>query len=215
MTSPGFASSKAIARFHLLQPHLEEDIPLACIAAECGIAERTLRRWLAAWRANGIQGLERARRSDAGNRRMLDPDLEGLVRSMAIRRPRPTAAAIHRKIQAEAKARGIAGTSYSVVASIVRGVKPARIALATDAAAYRDQHGFKVSMSGKGNCYDNSMVETFFKSIKAELIWRNKWDTRRQAEGAIFQYINGFYNPRRRHSSLGGKSPLAFERKAA
>ena len=77
------------------------------------------------------------------------------------------------------------------------------------------KHGFKVSMSGKGNCYDNSMVETFFKSIKAELIWRNKWDTRRQAEGAIFQYINGFYNPRRRHSSLGSKSPLAFERKAA
>ncbi|QCO54542.1 IS3 family transposase [Pseudorhodobacter turbinis] len=77
------------------------------------------------------------------------------------------------------------------------------------------EHGFKVSMSGKGNCYDNSMVETFFKSIKAELIWRNRWETRRQAEGAIFQYINGFYNPRRRHSSLGGKSPLAFERKAA
>jgi putative transposase len=90
------------------------------------------------------------------------------------------------------------------------------------------KHGFKVSpshackhalpgqwMSGKGNCYDNSMVETFFKSIKAELIWRNRWDTRRQAKGAIFQYINGFYNPRRRHSSLDGKSPLAFERKAA
>jgi hypothetical protein len=76
------------------------------------------------------------------------------------------------------------------------------------------KYGFQVSMSGKGNCYD-SMVETFFKSIKAELIWRNKWDTRRQAEGAIFQYINGFYNLRRRHSSLGGKSPLAFERKAA
>ena len=77
------------------------------------------------------------------------------------------------------------------------------------------KHGFKVWMSGKGNCYDNSMVETFFKSIKAELIWHNRWDTRRQAEGAIFQYINGFYNPRRRHSSLGGKSLLAFERKAA
>ena len=76
------------------------------------------------------------------------------------------------------------------------------------------KHGFKVSMSGKGNCYDNSMVETFFKSIRAELIWRNRWDTRRQAEGAIFQYINGFYNPRR-HPSLGCKSPLAFERKAA
>jgi transposase InsO family protein len=45
------------------------------------------------------------------------------------------------------------------------------------------KHGFEVSMSGKGNCYDNSMVETFFKSIKAELIWRNRWETRRQAEG--------------------------------
>jgi transposase InsO family protein len=77
------------------------------------------------------------------------------------------------------------------------------------------KYGLLVSMSGKGNCYDNSMVETFFKSLKAELIWRNRWETRRQAEGAIFQYINGFYNPRRRHSSLGGKSPLAFERKAA
>ena len=77
------------------------------------------------------------------------------------------------------------------------------------------KNGFKVSMSGQGNCYDNSMVETFFKSIKAELIWRNRWDTRRQAEGAIFQYINGFYNSRRRHSSLNSKSPLAFERKAA
>lgn len=77
------------------------------------------------------------------------------------------------------------------------------------------KHRFLVSMSGKGNCFDNSMVETFFKSLKAELIWRNCWETRRQVEGAIFQYINGFYNPRRRHSSLGGKSLLAFERKAA
>ena len=39
------------------------------------------------------------------------------------------------------------------------------------------------------------MVETFLKPIKAELIWRNRWETRRQAKGAIFQYINGFYNP--------------------
>ena len=77
------------------------------------------------------------------------------------------------------------------------------------------QHGFQVSMSGKGNCYDNAAVETFFKTIKAELIWRQKWPTRRQAEAAIFQYINGFYNTRRRHSYLGGISPLAFEAKVA
>lgn len=68
-------------------------------------------------------------------------------------------------------------------------------------------------MNGKGKCYDHSMAETFFKSIKAELIWRNRWETRRQAEGAIFKYISGFSNRRRHHSSLGGKSPLAFEQK--
>jgi putative transposase len=77
------------------------------------------------------------------------------------------------------------------------------------------QHGFKVSMSGKGNCYDNAAVEAFFKTIKAELIWRHTWETRRKAEIAIFEYINGFYNPRRRHSALGWKSPVAFERKVA
>ena len=70
-------------------------------------------------------------------------------------------------------------------------------------------------MSGKGNCYDNAAVETFFKTIKAELIWRDTWETRRKAEMAIFEYINGFYNPRRRHSALGWKSPVAFERKVA
>lgn len=77
------------------------------------------------------------------------------------------------------------------------------------------QHGLKVSMSGKGNCYDNAVVETFFKTPKVELIWRQPWFTRRQCELALFQYINDFYNPRRRHSALGYKSPIAFERKAA
>ena len=70
-------------------------------------------------------------------------------------------------------------------------------------------------MSGKGNCYDNAVVETFFKTLKAELIWRSVWQTRQQTETALFEYINGFYNPRRRHSTLGGKSPLAFEKLTA
>ena len=77
------------------------------------------------------------------------------------------------------------------------------------------QNDFKVSMSAKDKCYDNAAVETFFKTIKAELIWRRSWETRRQAEMVIFEYINGFYNPRRRHSALGWKSPVAFERKVA
>jgi transposase InsO family protein len=77
------------------------------------------------------------------------------------------------------------------------------------------EHGFKVSMSRKGNCWDNAVVETFFKTVKAELIWRQPWYTRRQCELALFQYINGFYNPRRRHSALGYKRPVTFQRKAA
>lgn len=76
-------------------------------------------------------------------------------------------------------------------------------------------HDFKVSMSGKGNRYDNSAVESFFKSLKAELIWRRDWRTRRDVEIALFEYIDGFYNPRRKHSALGWKSPVAFEQSAA
>lgn len=77
------------------------------------------------------------------------------------------------------------------------------------------QLGFKVSMSGKGNCYDNAAVETFFKTIKAELIWQHSWQTRQQVTEALFKYINGFYNTRRRHSAIGGISPINFERKTA
>src|ERR1700746_2995685 len=62
------------------------------------------------------------------------------------------------------------------------------------------RHGIIASMSGKGNCYDNAMVETLFKTIKSELVWRTSFQSRRQAEYAIARYIDGFYNPIRRHS---------------
>jgi transposase InsO family protein len=54
-------------------------------------------------------------------------------------------------------------------------------------------HGFVASMSGRGNCYDNAMVETVFKTIKSELIWRTAFATRDQASTAIGQYIEGLY----------------------
>jgi transposase InsO family protein len=76
-------------------------------------------------------------------------------------------------------------------------------------------HGVVPSMSGKGNCYDNAMVETVFKTIKSELIWRTAWQSRWQANQAIGRYIDGFYNPIRRHSALGYKSPCRFEAEAA
>ena len=72
-------------------------------------------------------------------------------------------------------------------------------------------HRFVASMSGRGNCYDNAMVETVFKTIKSELIWRTSYGSRFDATKAIGQYIEGFYNPRRRHSSLGYVSPARFE----
>jgi transposase InsO family protein len=71
------------------------------------------------------------------------------------------------------------------------------------------------SMSGKGNCYDNAMVETVFKTIKSELIWRTSYQTRSAAELALGRYIDGFYNPRRRHSALAYKSPVIFEAEMA
>jgi transposase InsO family protein len=76
------------------------------------------------------------------------------------------------------------------------------------------QHGIVISMSGKGNCYDNAMVETFFKTIKIEMIWRTRFNTRADAHNAIARYIDGFYNPIRRHSALDYLSPVQFEKRA-
>lgn len=76
------------------------------------------------------------------------------------------------------------------------------------------ENGIAISMSGKGNAYDNAMVETFFKTLKTELIWRARFNTRQEATSAIARYIEGFCNPSRRHSALGYISPVQFERVA-
>lgn len=67
------------------------------------------------------------------------------------------------------------------------------------------------SMSRPGNCWDNAVVESFFATLKTELIHQRSLMTRHEARAAIFEYIEGFYNCRRRHSSLRYQSPLAFE----
>src|SRR5271156_3655880 len=77
------------------------------------------------------------------------------------------------------------------------------------------KNGISISMSGKGNCFDNAMVETFFKTLKAELVWRTMFQSRIEAAIAIGRYIDGFYNPVRRHSALDFISPLQFEGRAA
>jgi putative transposase len=80
-----------------------------------------------------------------------------------------------------------------------------------DYQAELKKHGVLISMSGKGNCFDNSMVETFFKTLKAELVWRTVFQTRADASASIGRYIDGFYNPVRRHSALDFASPIQFE----
>lgn len=80
-------------------------------------------------------------------------------------------------------------------------------------ARLRD-NGIAISMSAKGNAYDNAMVESFFKTLKTELVWRTTFNTRHEAASAIARYIDGFYNPSRRHSALGYISPVQFEKLA-
>lgn len=76
------------------------------------------------------------------------------------------------------------------------------------------KHGIQNSMSGKGNCYDNAVVETFFKTLKSELVWRTVFQTGAEAKQAIGRYIDGFHNHVRRHSTLDHVSPVQFERLA-
>lgn len=72
-------------------------------------------------------------------------------------------------------------------------------------------HGIRLSVGRRGQCWDNAVAESFFSTIKTELIHRQPWPTHTAARQAIFEYIEGWYNTRRRHSTLGYLSPAAFE----
>ena len=76
-----------------------------------------------------------------------------------------------------------------------------------------EQMGVRPSMGTVGDAYDNAMAESFFATLECELIDRRIWKTQAEARTAIFTWIEGWYNPRRRHSSLGQISPINFERK--
>lgn len=74
-----------------------------------------------------------------------------------------------------------------------------------------NQNQMNISMSRKANCYDNAVVESFFKTIKAELARKQKFKTQDEAKSAIFEYIEVFYNRKRMHSTLGYMSPVEYE----
>jgi putative transposase len=73
--------------------------------------------------------------------------------------------------------------------------------------------GVRPSMGTVGDAYDNAMAESFFATLECELLDRRSWRTKAEAKAALFTWIEGWYNPRRRHSSLGQISPKNFERK--
>lgn len=71
--------------------------------------------------------------------------------------------------------------------------------------------GVRPSLGSVGDCYDNAMCESFFATLECELIDRHRWPTKAEARMAVFRFIEAWYNSRRRHSSLGYKSPVAYE----
>ena len=75
--------------------------------------------------------------------------------------------------------------------------------------------GVKPLMGSVGDCFDNAMAESFFATLECELLDRTRFASQAEARIAIFDFIEGFYNPSRRHSSLGYLSPIEFERAQA
>jgi putative transposase len=73
------------------------------------------------------------------------------------------------------------------------------------------QAGIAVSMGSRGDAYDNAVAETFFATLKKELVNRRPWPSRLELQTAVFEYIEAFYNRQRRHSTLGMMSPIAYE----
>ena len=74
------------------------------------------------------------------------------------------------------------------------------------------QYGIEISMSGKGDCYDNALMESFFGTVKEECVERQNYKTRAEARNSVFEYLEVFYNRQRRHSSLGYVSPTLYEK---
>jgi transposase InsO family protein len=85
---------------------------------------------------------------------------------------------------------------------------------AVDYQAMLAAHGIQYSMSRKGHCWDNAVAESFFHTLKTELVHHKDYRSRTEAKASILEYIEVFYNRQRRHSHLGQMAPMAFERAA-
>ncbi len=129
----------AMDRFRVLQPHIEGGVPLAELARASTVPLRTLQRWLARYRAEGLTGLARRPRCDAG-RRKLPSDVIATIEALALQKPRLSVATIHRRLAKIAAAEDGPAPSYATVYAVVRALDPALLCLTHEgAAAYRDR----------------------------------------------------------------------------
>ena len=130
--------SELDGRLAVLNPHLHDGVPLAEAARRAGVPRRTATRWLAAHQANSLDGLRRLDRADRGGRRLPKEMIE-LIEGMALRRPPPKAAEVHRAVSGVAAQRGWPPVSYPVVRRIIAGLDRGLVALAHGGAQeYRD-----------------------------------------------------------------------------
>ncbi|MBF4592096.1 helix-turn-helix domain-containing protein [Curtobacterium sp. VKM Ac-1395] len=130
----------AEARWRILRLHVEDQISLTALARESGVPLRTLAGWLARYRKAGAAGLDTSRRSDSGQRHT-PPELIRLIEGLALSRPRPSVATLHRLVAERAANEGTTAPSYSTVRRIIQGLDPAMITLALDGpTSYRDKH---------------------------------------------------------------------------
>lgn len=128
------ARAQAQARFQQLRPFLEDGVPLPHVAAQQGIPLRTARRWVAAYRQHGLAGLARKPRSDRGHHPSLPLTLQRYIEGLALQKPPPTIATIHRQAVACAQERGWTAPSYATVYAIVQALDPALITYAQQGA---------------------------------------------------------------------------------
>ena len=130
---------RALARYRLLQPHLEGGVALTALARAHAVPLRTAQRWVARYLQDGLAGLVRHARADRGKSRRCPPQLIQLIEALALRKPPPTAAFVYRQITAMAAQQGWPVPSYRTVYVVMQRLDPALVTLAhAGSAAYRD-----------------------------------------------------------------------------
>ncbi len=117
--------NRALERFRLLRPYLEEGVPLTQLAKRHNLALRTAQRWVERYRKHGLVGLARRPRADRGQRRQLPPKLQQLIEGLALRTPPTTVASVHRQVTAIAAQHGWPLPSYRCVYEVVKHLNPA------------------------------------------------------------------------------------------